>query len=84
VGTVDALVPIVLFRYSLTRLQSQLIHRETLNLEGFPITGTRARRKFMFLHYSIDSLIWFTFHRRKVQAALRRLLRSSLLQTKIS
>jgi hypothetical protein len=46
VGTVDALKPIVLFRYSLSDLKMQLTKGETLNLEGFPTEEEDFKRIF--------------------------------------
>jgi hypothetical protein len=46
VGTVDALKPIVLFRYYLSDLKVQLKNRKTLNLEGFPTEEEDFKRIF--------------------------------------
>lgn len=46
IGTVDALKPIVLLRYSLSDLKMQLANKETLNIEGFPLKEEDFKRIF--------------------------------------
>ncbi|KAL3935737.1 MAG: hypothetical protein SGBAC_008800 [Bacillariaceae sp.] len=45
-GTVDALGPIVLLRYSLSDLKLQLKNKQTLDLEGMPTTEEEFKRIF--------------------------------------
>ena len=45
-GTIDALKPIVLLRYSLSDLKRQLRNKQTLDLEGMPTTEENFKRIF--------------------------------------